>query len=101
MQRDARRILEQTEQTQANVVEFNNLTQRVNAIILRVQRDKASMAAIAYVNGFNCRGAIGDGLPDANAGQLLAGALRQGNSAGIKTGMIFCLRRDGFHQVHR
>lgn len=89
MQRDARRILEQTKQTQSDVVQLDNLTQRVNAVILRVQRDKASMAAIAYVNGFNCRRAIGDGLPDANTGQLLAGTLRQGNSAGIKTGMIF------------
>jgi hypothetical protein len=51
MQRDARRILQQAEQTLADVVQLNNLTQRVNAVILRVQRHKARMAAIADVNG--------------------------------------------------
>jgi hypothetical protein len=48
-------------------VQLNNLTQRVNAVILRIQRDKASMAAIADVNGVDRRRTVGDRLPDANA----------------------------------
>ena len=82
-------------------MEFNNLTQRVDTVIMGIQRHKTGMAAIAHVHGVNCRGAIGNRLPDANAGQLLAGPLRQGNGARIKTRMILCLRRNGFNQMYR
>ena len=101
MQRDARRVLEQAEQTQSDVVQLNNLTQGINPVILRVQRDKACMSAIADVNGPDRRSTVGNRLPDPNAGKLLAGALRQRNGAGIKTGVVRRLWRNGFYQVHR
>ncbi len=82
-------------------MKFNNLAQCFNAVIMGVQRHKTSVTAVADVHGVNRRRTVRHRLPDANVGKLLAGSLRQGNGARIKTGMIRRLWRNSFHQMHR
>ncbi|MNT45570.1 hypothetical protein D3C72_1821640 [compost metagenome] len=101
MQRHAWRVLQQTEQALSDVVEFDHLPEGINVVILRIESHKTGMAAIADVNGVNRRGALGNRLPDAQARQVLTGALRQRNRAGIKAGMLCRLWRNGFHQMNR
>lgn len=81
MQRDARRLAQQTKQPLADIVEFNHLAQRRQAIIRRRQIHKPGMTAVADVYSLDGRRAFGEALPDTDTRQLLAGA-RSGRSPG-------------------
>ena len=82
-------------------MQFNHLPQRINAVILCLKGDKPGMTPVADMNGFDGRGAIGNRLPDAAARELLASALRQGDSASVKSRMARRLRRNRFDQMDR
>ena len=101
MQRDARRFAQQRKQTQPDIVQFYHLAQRWNTVFLRIQRHKSGMAAIADVNRFDCRCAIGNRLPYANSRQLLAGPCRQRDRPGVKPRMAVSFRFARFYKMNR
>ena len=101
VQCDARCFAQQRKQTQPDVVQFYHLAQSRNTVFLRIQRHKSGMTAIADVNRFNGRCAIGNRLPYANSRQLLAGSCRQSDRPGIKPGMAVSFRFARFYQMNR
>ncbi|MND85674.1 hypothetical protein D3C80_776090 [compost metagenome] len=82
-------------------MQLNHVPQRVNTVILRIQRHETGMAAIADMHGVDCGCTIGNGLPDTHASELLASALRQRNRSGVKTWVIRNLRGNGFDKMNR
>ena len=82
-------------------MQLDNLPQRLDPVIVGIQRHKPGVPAIADVNGADRRRAIRYRLPDPNTRKLLTGSLRQRDSAGVETGMIGRLRRDRLNQMHR
>ncbi|VFT76965.1 Uncharacterised protein [Klebsiella aerogenes] len=87
VQGDARRLAQQTKQPLADIVEFNHLPQRRQAVIGRRQVHKTSVTTVADMDPLDGRRSFSQGLPDTNARQLLAGTGRQGNCPIVKTGM--------------
>ncbi len=88
MQRDARRLAQQTKQPLADIVEFNHLAQRRQAIIRGRQIHKPGMTAVADVYSLDGRRAFGEALPDTDTRQLLAGARSQGDRPVVKAGGV-------------
>ncbi len=82
-------------------MQLHDVSEGINAVVLRLQRHKACMAAIAHVNGGDGGGARSNMLPDTDPRQMLAGALSQRDSAGIKTRMCLLFRSGGFDKMHR
>ncbi len=72
VQGDARRLAQQTKQPLADIVEFNHLPQRRQAVIGRRQVHKTSVTTVADVDPLDGRRSFSQGLPDTNARQLLA-----------------------------
>ncbi len=88
MQRDARRLRQQREQPLPGVVQFDHLAERIDLIILRLQINETGVTAIADVHLSDRRGAVAQRRPNADARQLLAGALCQSDGAGVKPGWL-------------
>ncbi len=86
VQRDAWRLAQQTKQPLADIVEFNHLAQRRQAIIRGRQIHKPGMTAVADVYSLDGRRAFGEALPDTDTRQLLAGARSQGDRRSSKPG---------------
>ncbi|MNI84015.1 hypothetical protein D3C73_1408790 [compost metagenome] len=101
MQRNAGGLGQQRKQPLPCVVQLNHLPQRVNLIILRVQINEPGVAAIANVHLGDGRRTVTQRRPNADARQLLTGALRQGNGAGVKSRMAAVVRSGRFDQINR
>ncbi len=84
VQRDARRLAQQTKQPLADIVEFNHRPSADSVIIRGRQIHKPGMTAVADVYSLDGRRAFGEALPDTDTRQLLAGARSQGDRPVVK-----------------
>ena len=87
MQRDARRLAQQTKQALADIVEFNHRP-APTGIIRGRQIHKPGMTAVADVYSLDGRRAFGEALPDTDTRQLLAGARSRGDRPVVKAGGV-------------